>query len=174
VSLVIVPTWKQVTPMLQAELVAFWGKHKLIGDPVRAAERSRQAVCIGRDGSGEIVAAGTAHVRVLPRLRQPLYYYRQYFAPQLRGQRQALPFFEDARALLQEFNAALEEPESLGLLLELDNPMLAAHYTKAWVESANAVFIGYSPRRLQLRVSYFDGARLLDPADIPRRTPAYG
>ena len=44
-----------------------------------------QAVCIARDEAGAICGVGTAVVRCCPRLRQPMYYYRQFFAKSLRG-----------------------------------------------------------------------------------------
>jgi len=112
---------------------------------------------------------GTAVVRVLPRLRQPMYYYRQFFAKELRGQKQTVPFFNRARAILQDYNASLKTPESLGLLMELESPLLAARYNSADGAAAGTTFIGYSPRGLQLRVSYFEGATLLPPVELPKR-----
>lgn len=168
-SIQLVPVWKQVTPELQAELVAFWAAHKAIAQPDLAAARANQAVCVGRDAHGRIVAVGTAFVRVLQRLRQPMYYYRQFFAPAIRGQGQAIAFFNRARQILQAHNAALPEPECLGVLLELESMMLAKHYDLAYVAAADSTFIGYSPRGLPLRVSYFEGARLLAPAGHARR-----
>ena len=103
-------------------------------------------MCIARDASGAICGVGTAFVRVLPRLRQPMYYYRQFFAPEFRGQKQAIPFFNRARQVLQDYNAGLAEPESLGVLLELENQQLATHYTRAHEPAADSTFIGYSPR----------------------------
>ena len=168
-SMQIIPTWKQVAPELQSELVELWMGNKAITDPTVAAARARQAVCVARDECGALCAVSTAVVRVLPRLRQPMYYYRQFFTEAFRGRKQALPFYNRARQLLQDYNAALPTPESLGVLLELENPMLARHYDRAWVEEAESAFIGYSPRGLQLRVSYFEGACLLMPTPLRRR-----
>ena len=156
----IVPVWKAIDAELGRELVELWGRTRAISDAFTAASRSSQAVCIGRDAEGTIRAVGTAMLRVLPRLQEPLYYYRQYFDPRLRGQGQAVAFYNRARAVLADYNAALPVPESLGVLLEVENAGLAAHYTLAHIAEADATFIGYSPRGLQLRVSYFEGARL--------------
>jgi hypothetical protein len=172
VSIEITSIWKQVTPELQSELVAFWMRWNAIADLGDAAARARQAVCVARGEQGEIVGVGTAVLRVLPRLRQPMYYYRQFFAPELRGQRQAMPFYNRVREVLDDYNASLATPESLGVLLELESAQLAAHYTHAHVEAANATFIGYSPRGLQLRVSYFANARLLGPITRHTAEPA--
>lgn len=169
-SIAITPVWQQVTPELQAELVAFWRANKAIGDEAMAATRAAQAVCVARGEDGTLAGVGTAVVKVLPRLRQPMYYYRQYFARSLRGRHQELPFYRRAKAILQDWNAAREVPESLGILLEVENAKIAAAYRQAHEPGFDATFIGYSPRGLQLRVSYFDGALLLPPA--PVRVPA--
>ena len=167
-NLEISPVWKQVTPELKAELLEMWGATQAMHNPVQAQARTEQAVCIARDVDGRLCGVGTAVVRVLPRLRQPMYYYRQFFAPAVRGQKQTVPFFERACSVLQAYNAGLEQPESLGVLIELENAQLAARYNTA--QTATTTFIGYSQRGLQLRVSYFEGATLLPPV-IVRRNP---
>lgn len=165
----IIPVWKQVTAELKAELLSMWEQNNAMRDRAQAAARAEQAVCIGRDGHGALCAVGTAVVRVLPRLRQPMYYYRQFFSQQIRGNKQTVPFFNEARRILQHYNAALPVPESLGLLMELENPLLSTRYNAADSDAAGTTFIGYSPRGLQLRVAYFEGATLLPPVDLPRR-----
>ena len=69
-----------------------------------------------------------------------------------------------------DYNAGLDTSESLGILLEIENAKIAAAYRRAHEPGFEATFIGYSPRGLQLRVSYFDAAVLLPPA--PLRVPA--
>lgn len=165
----ITPVWKNVGPELADELVDLWSQAGAIADPARAALRAREAICIARDASGALCGVATAALRVLPRLRQPMYGYRQFFAPHFRGGKQSVPFFRHACKVLQEYNAALASPESLGVLVELENPMLAARYDRACMPESGLVFIGYSPRGLQLRVSYFDGARLFAPLPADRR-----
>ena len=126
----IVPVWKALTPELSAELVAFWNDQNAIRNAAEAGRRSEQVVCIARDAEGALCGVATAIVKVLPRLRQPMYYYRQ----------------------------------------EIENATIAAAYRRAHEPGFEATFIGYSPRGLQLRVSYFDAAVLLPPA--PLRVPA--
>ena len=165
-----VPVWKQVTPDLAQELMAFWQASKAVVEPGAAATRALQAVCVARDGNGALCGVATAVVKALPRLRQPTYYYRQFFAKALRGQHQELAFFQFAKRVLQDYNAALPKAESLGILLEIENAKIAAAYRRAHEPGFEATFIGYSPRGLQLRVSYFEDAVLLAPT--PLRAPA--
>ena len=168
----IIPVWKRVTPELAAELVEFWARAHAIPQPEVAALRSAQSVCVARDAEGRLCGVGTALLRVLPRLRQPLYYYRQFFADQIRGQRQAIPFLNRARQVLQAYNAALAQPESLGVLLELENRHLIARAARAYEPAADSTFIGYSPKGLTLRVWYFEGVKLFAPARIKKQAGA--
>ncbi len=156
-----VPAWKQVTPALAEELAAFWREHKAIGNDAEMARRAQQAVCVARDEAGALCGVGTAVVKVLPRLRQPTYYYRQFFGKSLRGRQQELAFFQRCKQLLQDYNGKLPRPEALGMLLEIENAKIATAYRRAVEPGFDAVFIGYSPRGLPLRVSYFDNASLL-------------
>jgi hypothetical protein len=164
ISFEIIPAWKNVSEELAGELIDLWERSQAIPNPDQAALRARQAVCVARDESGTVCGVGTAVIRVLPRLRQPLYYYRQFFAPEFRGQKHAIPFFNGARSLLEEHNNSLSTPESLGVLVELESQQLVARFDRAYEPAADSTFIGYSPRGLQLRVSYFKNARLLRSA----------
>ena len=165
-----IPVWKQVTPALAAELIEFWRENKAIGNEAAAAARAMQAVCIARDEQGALCGVCTAVIKVLPRLRQPMYYFRQYFAKRMRGRNHIQSFHLRAKGILEDFNAALDKPESLGILLELENTKLANVYNRAYEPAFDSTFIGYSPQGLVLRVSYFKDAVLQAPA--PLRAPA--
>lgn len=164
----IIPVWRQVTPALAEELMRFWLDHKAIANAEQAARRAQQAIVVARDAGGALCGVATAVVRILPRLRQPLYYYRQFFAPKLRGRYQALTVFRRAKQVLQEYNATLPRAESIGLLLEFENTRLAGRFRRAHMPHTQATFIGCSPAGLQLRVSYFDDAMLLPPEQVAR------
>jgi len=167
VDLKIIPVWREVTPELQAELAAFWLSNKAMADAERANARAKQAVCVLRDENGTLCGVATAMLRILPRLRQPTYYFRMFIAPDYRRQQQALPIFRAACEILEAANAA--KPESLGVLLEVENPDLARIFSHAVGARTGAAFIGYSPRGHQLRVVYFKGAKLFPPAQVARR-----
>lgn len=164
------PVWQKITPALAQELVAFWKEHKAIGNDSIAQSRAEQVISVARDEAGELCGVATAVIKVLPRLRQPMYYYRQFFAKVLRGQHQELAFYQHCKTVLQAHHHALAQPESLGILLEIENSKIATAYNQAIVPGFDAVFIGYSPRGLQLRVSYFEHATLLTP--VPLRMQA--
>lgn len=161
--------WKKVTPELVSELVKFWTSNKAIGAEDDAAVRAKQVVCIARDDSGAIVGASTAHPRVVPRLRQPMYYYRNFIAESARGDRLGREFLQQSKQALQDYNLALTKPLCLGLILEIENKRLAAEHNEAHWKETGFTFIGYSPKGLTLRVWYFEGVRLFAPAPLKKQ-----
>ena len=108
--------------------------------------------------------------RVVPRLRQPMYYYRNFIAEGARGQQLAPLFLEQSKQALQDYNLGLSKPLCLGLILEIENKRLAAEHNEAQWKETGFTFIGYSPKGLTLRVWYFEGVRLFAPA--PLKKPA--
>ena len=170
-SLEIIPVWKNITPELEAELVEFWTSNKAIGDATQAAERAKQVVCLVRSEQGAIVGVSTVQPRIVPRLRQPMYYYRNFIVADYRGKQLAAPFLKKTQDVLQEYNLALPKPNCLGIIIELENTSLAAHRNEAqWKEGFT--FIGYSPKGLHLRVCYFDGVKLFPPAPLKKAAKA--
>ncbi|HST45391.1 MAG TPA: hypothetical protein VLK29_09225 [Luteimonas sp.] len=167
----ITAVWKRVTPELRDELVAFWLAEGALDDAGVAEARTEQVVCIGREADGSIWGVGTAVLQVLPQLGQPTYACRQFFSARRRGKGQMMAFFGVVRDTLELYNQALAQPESIGILLEIQNDMVAARYQLAYEPEADAYFIGYSPRGHHLRVVYFDGARLLLPPKPAQRSP---
>ena len=172
-SLEIVPVWKQVTPELSSELIAMWARNRALPDPTKAAERAAQAVAVGRDTeTGALWGVGTAVLGIVPSFGQPTYLYRQFFDVGARGLKQTMPFLNCIRDTLEAYNASLPKPESVGVMIELQNDEMAQRYRDMFEEEARAHFIGWSPRGRQLRVMYFDGARiLLGPDAVPRQRP---
>jgi hypothetical protein len=164
----VIQVWKKVSPELEAEIVRFWTDNKAIGEENDAAKRAKQVVCIARDEAGALVGVSTAHPRIVPRLRQPMYYYRNFIAEVARGQQLAPKFLEQSKQALQAYNLGLSKPLCLGMIIELENKGLAAHRNEAqWKEGFT--FIGYSPKGLTLRVWYFEGVKLFAPARLKKQ-----
>jgi len=164
-ALEITPVWKQITPELEAELTQFWIDNHAIADEQSASERAGQVVCLARCEQGAIVGVSTAHPRFVPRLRQPMYYYRNFIAADFRGRQLASAFLLKTKEVLQAYQLALPQPRCLGIIIELENQSLAAHRNEAqWREGFT--FIGYSLKGLPLRVWYFEGVRLFSTVHV--------
>lgn len=164
--------WKNVTPELASQLISMWARNQALPDPTKAAERAQTAVAVGRDDGGAIWGVGTATLGIVPSFGQPTYLYRQFFDVGARGLKQTMPFLNCIRDTLEAYNASLPKPESVGVMIELQNDTMAQRYQDMFEEEAKAHFIGWSPRGRQLRMMYFKGARImLPPGAVPKQRP---
>jgi len=160
----IIPVWNKVTPVLEAELSQFWLDTKALLQEKRAAARAKQVVCIARSEQGDIVGLGSAYPCIVPLLRQPMYYYRTYVAPDYRGKGLMIPLLNASKEALQEYNlAALPKLKCLGVIVETENKQLEAAFHTAYWPRTGFTFMGYSKHGLPLRVWYFKGARVGKP-----------
>lgn len=167
----IIPVWKRVGPELQAEIASYWIDNGAMKDQARATERAAQVVCVAREGDG-IVGLTTAYPRIVPMLRQPMYYLRMHVAMPARNQGLSIPFVNESFAEIERQELAKDQPTCIGVILQLQNERLAAHYDEAYWWQSGFVYAGISRDEQQLRVKYFEGARLQPPAIIRRKPRA--
>ena len=165
-SSVIEAVWKKTSPALEQEMAAFWLAERALNNEAAATQRAKQAVCIARNDAGELIAVCTVQPKLVPRLRQRLYYYRTFVGAQHRNSKLVYPMMLAARQALQDYTLALPQPECIGVIIEFENKGLGQAYRIAHDAPSKFTFIGYSPKGLDLRVSYFDGVQLQTPAQI--------
>lgn len=151
--------WTACTPALSEEIIAFWKSENALPVEDDPAERTGQTVVVARDRDGGIAGTCTAYLRVVPRLGQPMYYFRMFFSSGHRRKYSIIPMMKEAQKALSAYNSGLPKPESLGVVMEVENADLRRHTTPTWPLGFN--FIGYSPRNLPLYVHYFPNAKLL-------------
>lgn len=158
--------WRHTTSELEQEIAAFWLAEKALSSREAALQRAKQAVCVARNDSGALIAVCTVQAKLVPRLRQRLYYYRTFVGAQHRNSKLVYPMMLRARETLQAHVLAQALPECIGMLIEFENKGLGQHYRIAHDAPSKFSFIGFSPKGLDLRVSYFDGVALQTPAQI--------
>ena len=151
--------WPQGTPKDGMAVLEFWRHEKALHDEVKAQERLREVVLHAADALGEVAAVCTAVPMTLPRLGQPMYYYRCFVGQRWRKTRLALRLLDRAFAVLEDY-ADRNDYAGIGVLLELEHPGFATRWRMpAWPWNG-FVYIGKSQRNLDLRVRYFRHARL--------------
>lgn len=155
--------WQNVSEELSTEIVAFWKSESALPAEEDGTERAKQAVTVMRDADGAIAAISTVVIKRIPRLQQPLYYYRSFCAERHRGRRTMLDMLGNSQDTLRAFCAAQEPPEAIGMLIELESPMLSGRYDEAQNTETGFSFIGKSPRGNNLFVRYFPGFKLQAP-----------
>ena len=166
--------WKKTTPELITELTDFWVRENALPKGAQPARRAEQVVMVMRDDAdGSIVAVSSVIARVVPRLRQVLYYYRTFCAEKHRRNNTSIPIMRATQQALHDYNLALPKPEAIGIIVEIESAYINQRYPEAIWETGFS-FIGYSARGLPVRVFYFQGFKLQPPVRIARAQPAAG
>jgi hypothetical protein len=103
--------------------------------------------------------------KVLPRLGQPMYYYRCFVGRAWRTRGVARTLLRHAQKVLETYARENDYP-CIGMLLELENEGFSDTLRRAHWTGLGFSYIGVSPRGLDLRVWYFRGARLKTPEQV--------
>lgn len=144
---------------LDDELVAFWTAHGALSEAVARA-RLEHVVCVLRDEEGAIVAANSVFdepVAMLGGCR--LWAYRS-FAPTPEARAAADEMLAAARdRLAEEFDP--DSPEPIGVCRLIgDREIINSRLEPVWPVSG-LMFAGYTAGGEQLRVVYFEGAKVV-------------
>ena len=99
--------WNACTPALSEEIIAFWTSENALPAEDDPAERTGQTVVVARDSDGRIAGTCTAYLRVVPRLGQPMYYFRMFFSGGHRRRYSIIPMMKEAQKALSAFNSGL-------------------------------------------------------------------
>jgi hypothetical protein len=158
--------WQTTTPQQREEVAQFWVANGAVTSLQKAADRASEVVVSMRDSTGALAAVSTAVLAVIPRLQQPLYYYRTFCAEAHRGNRTSLAMMKASQKTLLEYNLSLREPEAIGMHVEVENAMIAQQYPQAHWPQTGFRFIGYSPQGHVVRAYYFPGF-ILKPKPAP-------
>jgi hypothetical protein len=154
--------WQTDLPEEGEAVLAFWMKEKAIGDENQARQRLKEIVLHARDANDEIAGVCTAAPVTLPRLGQPMYYYRTFIGAKWRKSRLVVLLLKRAFELL-EGHAVKNDYPCIGVVIELENARFAeAGRSPVWPD-VDFVYIGRSQRSHEMRVRYFRGAKLKPP-----------
>lgn len=161
----IVTDWQQLDSETAEAICAFWLREKALLKGEEPVRRAQQVVAHVLDQHGEIAAVATVTPKLLPRLGQPLYYYRCFIGKAWRSGRLVRPLLRHAQGVLDEYAREHDFP-CIGMLLELENKGFATNMQWAHWHTTGFSYIGKSSRGLDLRVYYFRGAHLKSPEQV--------
>lgn len=108
-----------------------------------------------RDG---VVGISSAYLERNPQLDMRLWYYRAFVAPEHRMSSLAVLLALRGRDLLESRFASGEDVRGPGIIYEVENPGLKAHFNQALWLPTKFTFIGENARGAHVRVHYFPGA----------------
>jgi hypothetical protein len=149
---------REVVPEGEA-IAAFWQRENALGADVKAEDRLRQVVVHARAVGGDVAGVCTAVQMTLPRLGQPMYYYRCFIGKDWRRTRLVFALLARAFDVLEDYARANKYP-CIGMVLELENGRFGKTLRAPTWTNPPFIYIGKSGRGLDLRLRYFRGARL--------------
>ena len=154
-----VPHWKIESVENDDAVLQFWEREGALVNDIKAHDRLREIVLDARDVDGRVAGVCTAIPMTLPRLGQPMYYYRCFIGKQWRKTRLVFKLLIGAFGVLEEHARANAFP-CIGMVLELENTRFGESLrTPVW-PATGFVYAGKSGRGLDLRLRYFRGAKL--------------
>lgn len=151
--------WPGIDSQDSTELMAFWKREGAIPDEARARARLQQVVLLARDGDGEVAGVCTALSLTPPQLGQPMYFWRAFIARKWRTTRLIYRLLMDSFDVLETYAREREFP-CIGVILELENTRFGEVARKAEWGNSHFIYMGKSPRGLDVRARYFRGAKL--------------
>ena len=154
--------WGGIAPADAAALRAFWKREGALVDDRQIDERLPQVVMHATTREGEVAGVCTALAMTHPRIGQPLYYWRTFVGKQWRSSQLVGLLLRNSCRVLEE-HAARNGFPCIGVLLELENARFKERGRRPVWANPRFVYIGRSERKLDLRVLYFDGAKLQSP-----------
>jgi hypothetical protein len=153
--------WGAKTPGVQEELIGFWLRTGALPARAEAERRVAQAFFVAQTKADQqLVAISSVYVQTNQQVGHPFYYFRCFVEERHRRASLARHLLMAAR---QELNArfiAGENPQIIGMVLEVQNEALQQFRTEAVWLRTGFVYIGRNQRGDHVRVSYFDGARI--------------
>ncbi|MEO6687478.1 MAG: hypothetical protein ABIS07_18290 [Dokdonella sp.] len=155
----IVTDWQSPTPDAGAAITAFWQRENAIPDTATAIRRLPEVVAHALTDDGEVAAVCTAVAMTMPRIGEPMYYYRCFVGRAWRASRLVLSLLRHAQTVLEAYAREHDFP-CIGILMELENVRFGESMRNPVWTSTRFVYAGKSGRGLDLRVWYFRGARL--------------
>jgi hypothetical protein len=154
--------WPAVQAAEAEAIRTFWRRERAIDDEPQMTERLKQVVMHACTADGEVAGVCTAVPITPPVLAQPMYYWRTFVGARWRSTPLVMMLLKRSCVLLEEHARANDYP-CIGILLELENTRFRDKGRMAVWWNPRFVYIGRSPRGLDVRVHYFRGAKLKSP-----------
>jgi len=154
-----VPHWNIASIENDDAVMQFWEREGALANDVKARERLREVVLDARDGDGRLAGVCTVVPMTLPRLGQPMYYYRCFVGKPWRASRLVFKLLVRSFELLEAFARENNYP-CIGVVLELENNRFGETLRSPMWPSTGFIYVGKSGRNLDLRLRYFRGAKL--------------
>jgi hypothetical protein len=147
----------RVDAELTEQLVRFWLDNRAL-DEQRARERAADVLCVLRGPGGDLLGTSSVVAAPAPLINRPMWIYRRFVAAGTDAAADRELLRGSYAALAAEFTDADGEPIGLCLVTE-DRALIERDPDAVWADP-EMVFAGYTAGDVQVRVAYFEGARI--------------
>lgn len=153
--------WRLGDERIVEDVKRFWSQANL---PALRIEGRENEICAVAYNGEELVAVSTASLFYDPSMRNNMFGYRCMVAPHLRQQNLAWRISAFSLKILEEWNALHPEVRALGLMISVETDKFETGLRKPVREKFGFTmnFVGYSATGQQLRVVWFENAKLDD------------
>ena len=156
-DLEITSAWRLNNENIERQAIQFWKTLQVLPPGVEPAFRAKQLVAIAQL-AGELVAVSTATIEEVKAVRSRFAMFRTLVAPEHRRSRVASEMTVYAKHLLERWSLEHPEEDVKGMAIILEAPLSRAN-EPVWQRSG-LTLVGYTPAGHQVRLAWFEHARI--------------
>lgn len=146
----------------EQDVIDLWAREGAVtGEEAR--RRILEVLLVGIHDEAGVVGVSSAYLQRNSQLDTQLWYYRAFVANRFRMSSMAILLALQGRDLLKQRYIEGADSRASGLIYEVENPGLKAHFNHATWFPTLFTFIGENPRGDHVRVHWFPGARAPSP-----------
>lgn len=153
------PAWKRSDPVIERDAEIFWRRENALR-PTANVTTSLSSLCAAAYRSKELVATASVSARPIPNLRCTLAMYRCFVAREMRERGIATGLTIFSRDLMEAWSSEHPEEQIVGLGAIIRSRLLVQNLDLAVYPKTKLALVGYSRRGLQIRVYWFEHARI--------------
>jgi hypothetical protein len=152
--------WQTKDEALKQEITAFWIKEGAMANSAAAAQRLPQVIFLAREENGTIAAVSSIYEQYNEQLKNSFYYMRTFIPTRFQETNIAPQLIIHIRDYLNESFVSGSQRKNIGLILEVQDPVLQKKHNDAiWPESG-MVYVGKNAQGAHQRVVYFSDAHI--------------
>lgn len=155
----VVDLWRRDDAKVAADAVALWKRLGAL-PPEDAPEERAGQLCAAAYLGDELIGVSTATPGILPQLGVKFGVFRCLVAPEHRQRNVARSLTVHSRELLADWSRRNPEEQVLGMAAIVESPALDTLGKQPVWPASRLTLAGYAPNDLQIRIVWFDHARL--------------
>jgi hypothetical protein len=158
-SVILVPAWQRNDAKIKNDATDFWLKLAALPPNITPEHRLAELCAVAYVGD-TLIGVSTIELSHSPLLRCRLGFFRCLVSPAYTSRRIAWRLVKYSRALLENWSKENPNEKVLGMVAVLENPNFDRLGKRPMWHGPDLWLIGYTPGGLQIRLTWFEHARL--------------